>query len=181
MITWVVKIFFVQFFCAFLPPLLNIFCFCQVHPISVPYCVSFIPLHEMFPWCLSFSWRDLYLSHSVVFLYSFAVTPEEGFLTSPCYPLELCIQMGISFLFSFAFCFSSSLSYFKASSENHFAGLHFFFLGMILITASWSLPPFYCKKTQYFPVLAVIGTLRSCKPSSLWGNGIGRGSNSVHP
>ena len=28
MIIWVVKIFFVQFFCVFLPPLLNIFCFC---------------------------------------------------------------------------------------------------------------------------------------------------------
>ena len=28
MITWVLKIFFVQFFCVFLPPLLNIFCFC---------------------------------------------------------------------------------------------------------------------------------------------------------
>ena len=27
-IIWVVKIFFVQFFCVFLPPLLNIFCFC---------------------------------------------------------------------------------------------------------------------------------------------------------
>ena len=47
------------------------------------------------------------LSHSVVFLYFFALIAEEGFLISPCYSLELCIQMGISFLFSFAFCFSS--------------------------------------------------------------------------
>ena len=37
--------------------------------------------------------------------------PEEGFLISSCYSLELCIQMGISFHFSFAFCFSSFLSY----------------------------------------------------------------------
>ena len=36
---------------------------------------------------------------------------EEGFLISPCYSLELCIQMGISFLFPFAFCFSSFHSY----------------------------------------------------------------------
>ena len=36
-IIWVVKTFFVQFFCVFLPPLLNIFCFCQVHTISVLY------------------------------------------------------------------------------------------------------------------------------------------------
>ena len=28
MIIWVMKIFFVEFFCVFLPPLLNIFCFC---------------------------------------------------------------------------------------------------------------------------------------------------------
>ena len=28
---------FVQFFCVFLPPLLNIFCFCYVHTISVLY------------------------------------------------------------------------------------------------------------------------------------------------
>ena len=51
------------------------------------------------------------LSHSIIFLYFFAVITEEGFLISPCYPLELCIQMGISFLFSFAFSFSSFLSY----------------------------------------------------------------------
>ena len=52
------------------------------------------------------------LSHSIVFLYFFALITEEGFLNSPCYSLELCIQMGISFLLSFAFCISSFLSYF---------------------------------------------------------------------
>ena len=41
------------------------------------------------------------LSHSVVFFYFFALITEEGFLISPCYSLELCIQMLISFLFSF--------------------------------------------------------------------------------
>ena len=41
------------------------------------------------------------LSHSVVFLYFIALIAEEGFLISPCYSLELCIQMLISFLFSF--------------------------------------------------------------------------------
>ena len=43
------------------------------------------------------------LSHSIIFLYFFAVITEEGFLISPCYSLELCIQIGISFLFSFVF------------------------------------------------------------------------------
>ena len=51
------------------------------------------------------------LSLSIVFLYFFALITKEGFLISPCYSLELCIQMGISFLFSFAFSFSSFLSY----------------------------------------------------------------------
>ena len=47
------------------------------------------------------------LSHSIVFLYFFALITEEGFLISSCYSLELCIQMLISFLFSFAFYLSS--------------------------------------------------------------------------
>ena len=51
------------------------------------------------------------LSHSNVFLYFFALIAEEGFLISPCYSLELCIQMGVFFLFSFAFHFISFLSY----------------------------------------------------------------------
>ena len=43
------------------------------------------------------------LSHSVFFLYFFALIIEEGFHISPCYSLELCIQIVTSFLFSFAF------------------------------------------------------------------------------
>ena len=75
------------------------------------------------------------LSHSVVFLYFFALIVEESFLISSCYSLELCIQMGISFLFlCLLFLFFSVIC--KASSDNHFASLHFFFLVMVLITAS---------------------------------------------
>ena len=37
------------------------------------------------------------LSHSVIFLYFFALISEEGFLISPCYSLELCLQMLISY------------------------------------------------------------------------------------
>ena len=51
------------------------------------------------------------LSHSIVFLYFFALTAAEGVLISSCYSLELCIQMGIFFLFSIAFCFSSLHTY----------------------------------------------------------------------
>ena len=46
------------------------------------------------------------LSHSIVFLYFFALVTEGDFLISPCYSLELCMQMGISFhvVFSLSSC-----------------------------------------------------------------------------
>ena len=63
------------------------------------------------------------LSHSIAFLYFFALITEEGFLISPCYSLELCIQMGISFLFSFAFSIPQSPDIFpippRLSSQCH--------------------------------------------------------------
>ena len=43
------------------------------------------------------------LSYSVVFCYFFSLITVEGFLIPACYSLELCIQMNISFLFSFVF------------------------------------------------------------------------------
>ena len=55
----------------------------------------------------------IFLKRSLVFpilffsLYFFALIAEEGFRISSCYSLKLCIQMLISFLFSFTFCFSS--------------------------------------------------------------------------
>ena len=75
------------------------------------------------------------LSHSIAFLYFFALIIEEGFII-PCCSLELCIQMG--YLSFSPLPFSSLLfsAICKVSSDNHFALLHFFFLGMILITAS---------------------------------------------
>ena len=76
------------------------------------------------------------LSHSIVFLYFFALIAKEGFLISTCYSLKFCIQMGISLIFSLAFHFSSFYSYCKTSSDSHFAFLHFFFSGMVLIPAS---------------------------------------------
>ena len=48
-------------------------------------------------------------------------------------------RMGMSFLFSFAFWFSFFTAVCKATSDNHFAFLHFFFLGVILIPASWTM------------------------------------------
>ena len=67
------------------------------------------------------------LYHSIVFFYFFALITEEGFLISSCYSLELCIQMLISFLLLFASLFTPIC---KASSDSHFAYLHFFSMGM---------------------------------------------------
>ena len=57
----------------------------------------------------------------------------------PCYSLELCIQlMYLSFSpLPFTFLLFSAIC--KASSDNYFAFLYFFFLGMILITTSYTM------------------------------------------
>ena len=69
------------------------------------------------------------LSHSIVFLYFFALFTEEGLLFSPCYSLEFYIQMGLSFLFSIAFSFSSFASYLKGLLKQPFCLCGFLFLG----------------------------------------------------
>ena len=80
---------------------------------SIPF-LSFI--EPIFAWNVPLV-SLIFLKRSLVFLILlfssifFALIAEEGFLISPCYSLELCIQMGISILFSFAFRFSSFHSY----------------------------------------------------------------------
>ena len=76
------------------------------------------------------------LSHSVVFLYFFTLIAEEGFLISPCYLWNSafrCLYLSFSPL-PFASLFFTAI--YKASSDSHFASLHFFFLGMVLIPVS---------------------------------------------
>ena len=79
------------------------------------------------------------LSANIIFLCFFALITEDVFLISPCYSLELCIQIGISFLFSFAFCFSSFHAICKASSHNHLPFCISFYWGW-----SWSMPLVQC-------------------------------------
>ena len=73
------------------------------------------------------------LSHSVVFLYFFALFIEESLLISPCYSLELCVQFAVHSL-PLASLLSSAI--WKASLYNYFAFLDFFFLGMVLVTTT---------------------------------------------
>ena len=76
------------------------------------------------------------LALSIVFLYLFALFTSEGFLIFPCNSLKLCIR--VAYLSFSCLPFTSLLltAICKASLDNHFAFLHFFFLGMVLITAS---------------------------------------------
>ena len=72
-------------------------------------------------------------SHSIVFLYLFALITEEGFLISCYYSLEFFAFRRV-YLSFFPLPFPSLVfsANCKASSDNHFAFFHFFFL----ITAS---------------------------------------------
>ena len=75
------------------------------------------------------------LSHSIVFLCFFAlITEEDIFFISPRCSLELCIQIGICSFSPLPLAFFLSSDIFKVSSDNHLAFLHFFFLGMVLVT-----------------------------------------------
>ena len=80
------------------------------------------------------------LSHSVVFLYFFALITEERFLICPCYSLELCIQMLISFVLELSktnkqttccdlhqrvFCLCFFLGLFVVSGHTFRASIHF--------------------------------------------------------
>ena len=81
--------FFAWFVCVFLLPLLNIFCFCLAHTISVLYWAHLCM--ECSLGISNFLEEISTLFHPVVFLYFFALIAEKGFLISPCYSLELCI------------------------------------------------------------------------------------------
>ena len=76
------------------------------------------------------------LSHSIVFLYFCALITEESFLIS----LAILWNSAFKWVYlSFSPLPLASLLFsaiFKASLDNYFAFLHFFFLGMVLITNS---------------------------------------------
>jgi len=133
--TW--RFLFVQFFCVFLPPLLNIFCFCYVHTISVLYrahlCMKILLLSLIFLErflvfrILLFSATSLHWSLRNAFLSLLGLSLEFAF-KSACLSFS---PLPFSSLLFTAIC--------KASSDNHFTFLHFFFGWW-----SWSLPPVQC-------------------------------------
>ena len=126
-VIWVMKIFFVQSFYVFLPPLLNSFASVR----SIPFLCFIVPIFAwnvslvsliffkrcvVFP-ILLFSSISLHLSLRKAFLSLLAVIWSSTFrsLYLSFYPLPL------AFLLFSAIC--------KDSLDNHFAFLHSFFLG----------------------------------------------------
>ena len=139
-LSWSWRFFFVQF-SVFLQALLNIFCFCWVHTISVLYCAHLCMKCSLgIP---NFLEEVSSLSHSVVFLYFFALIAEENFLISSCYSLELCIQMPI---FPFLLCFS--LLFFSQLFVRPPQTAILLFCITFPWGWSWSLSPVQCHEPQ---------------------------------
>jgi len=82
----------------------------SIRSILFLYCVVHIFSWNVALVSLIFLKRSL-VCPTLLFSSFFALIIEEGFLITPCYSLELCIQMGISFLFSLVFSFFYFLSY----------------------------------------------------------------------
>ena len=125
------KIFFVQFFCVFLPLVLNIFC--EAHTISALYWAHLCMKCSL--GISNFLEEISSLSHSIVFLYFFALITEEGFLNL------LAVLWNSAFKWAYLsfspLPFTSLLfsAIWKASADNHFAFLYLFSFWMVLVTA----------------------------------------------
>ena len=78
------------------------------------------------------------LSHSVVFLYFFAKT-QEVFLSLLAVLWNSAFRWVYLFFSPLPFASLLFSAICKASSDNHFAFLHFFFLGMVLIPVSYAM------------------------------------------
>ena len=115
---------FVQFFCVFLPFFLDLFC-----PLLWP------SLLEMFLWCLQFSRRDLssFLFCCFSLFHCIVYWGRPSSLTLVFFQTLNLVGCTFPFLL-FTSLLSSAIC--KASSDNHFSLLHFFFLGMVLVSAT---------------------------------------------
>ena len=117
-------------FSVFMPPLLNIFCFCQVHTVSVFYWASLCMKFSL--GIFNFLEEISSLSHSIVFLYFFALFTKKGFLS----------LLAILWNYAFSWVYPSfsplPFTYFLFL-DNHFAFLHFFSWEWL-----WSLLPVQC-------------------------------------
>ena len=111
----------------FLPPLLNIFCFCQVHTFSVLYWAHLCIKCSL--GISNFLEEISSLSHCIVFLYPFALIAEEGFLISPSYYFGTLHSNGYIFLFLLWFLLLFFSQLFVRPPQTAILFLAFLFLG----------------------------------------------------
>ena len=110
---------------------------CHLFLISSASVRSFCPLscqslHEMFPWYLQFSWRDLLSFPFHCFpLFLFTIYLRRPSFLSLLFSW---VYLSLSFLPSVSLPFSIIC---KASSNNHVAFLNFFSFGIVLVIASY--------------------------------------------
>ena len=129
------KIFFVQFFCVFLPPLLNIFCFCR----SIPF-LSFI--EPIFTWNVPLV-SLIFLKRSLVFpillfsSISFHWSLRKAFLSLHDSLWNSAFKWEYLSFSLLLFASRHFRAICKGFSDKHFAFLHFFFFVM-------GLPPIQC-------------------------------------
>ena len=130
---WVLKIFFVQF-SVFLPPVLNIF----ISVRSVPFLSFIVPI---FAWNIPVVYL-IFLKRSLVFpILLFSSVSLHRSLKKPFLSL-LAVLWNSAFKWVYLSFFPLPLASLlfiticKASSDNHFAFLPFFFLGMVFVPAS---------------------------------------------
>ena len=133
MVIWVIKTFFCIFLLCILTHLLSLFCFCWVLTVSDLYYAH--PCIKCSLNISNFLEEISSLSHSIAFLYFLALFIKEGFLISPAILWNSAfgwVYFSLSPLLFTSLLFSTI---WKASSDNHFSFLHFFFFGMVLVTA----------------------------------------------
>ena len=135
------KIFFV---CVFLPPLLNIFCFCYVHTVSVLYWAHLCMKCSL--GISNFLEEISSLSHSVVFLSFFALIHEDflSLLAVHWNSAFTWVYLSISPLLSLLFF---SQLFIRPSQTTILLFCISFSWGW-----SWSLPPVECHK----PLLSIV-------------------------
>ena len=90
------------------------------------------------PFALNFLQEISSLSHSVVILYFFALITEEGLLTSLCCSWNSVIRWIYLSFYHLPFTSLLFSAIYKASSDYHFAFMHFF-LEMVLIITSYTM------------------------------------------
>ena len=90
---------------------------------------AILNLTIVFGLMFNFFKRDLQSFPFYCFPLFLCIMHLKWFLISPCYSLELRIQMGITFLFSSVFHFSSFLSYLEGLLRQTFCLFVFLFLG----------------------------------------------------